>query len=105
MILLARHTTIDYMVKTFRNQESEPAFQRSGPLGIWAAFSAQRSVSWLSWMQPTAKRDFTALPVIGWLGLPGAERNRVANVSMTAGGCAFAGATGMYTTLKQAITG
>ena len=83
-----------------------PEAEMSALSGGWAryasgrAFSAQRSESWLSWMQPTAERTFTALPVAGWLGLPGAGRNRAANVSMTVGGCAFAGTTGMSTTLK-----
>jgi len=47
LILLARHTTIDYMVKTFRDQESERAFQRLGPLGIGAGVqrTAQRKLA------------------------------------------------------------
>ncbi|MQG72787.1 MAG: hypothetical protein FI705_10900 [SAR202 cluster bacterium] len=44
---MARHTTIDYMVKTFRDQESERAFQRLGPLGIGAGVqrTAQRKLA------------------------------------------------------------
>ena len=47
LILLARHTTIDYMVKTFRDQESERAFRRLGPLRIGAGVqcTAQRKLA------------------------------------------------------------
>ena len=42
-----RHTTIDYMVKTFRDQESEHAFQRLDPLGIGGGVqrTAQRKLA------------------------------------------------------------